>query len=335
MKSLIAFFLFISPFFIYAETNGCVSESEPTSCCPREWYASVDALYWTVGHAPIFAAIKVDNNDNPDRQPLYMKGTYDGGARARFGFRESNKFADISYLNFYAPESKFFVRGDAFNFMIPSGGRAGTNSAVNFLDVTVQFRYQNVDLRYGVPLPACCHVLPFAYAHVRWVRVDYTYDAQGELSSSFFGGSVFRMKQHSGFQGGGLGLGLGGTYPFWKNFNLRSNLGLLALIGSTYFDYLSRDDGVFGSFPTIFTKRETWNHVIPGLDFQISLNYNFCLCRCFAIALELGYELDWYADILNYSSINLIPQGGNGRVMPFSTQSLSLGGPFFRLTVGY
>lgn len=322
------------PFFSRAETNACVSEPELTCCYPREWYASVDALYWTVGHAPIFAAIKLDNNDNPNRQPLYMKGTYDGGARARFGFRESNKFAHISYLNFYATENKFFVKGDEFTFMLPSGGRAGTNSNVNFLDVGVKFRYQNVDLLYGVPLPTCFHVLPFAYAHARWARIDYTYDADGELRFGFPGESSFRMKQQSGFQGGGLGLGLGGTYSFWKHFNLHSNVGVLALIGSTYFDYLSRDDGA-GDLATIFTKRDTWNHVIPGMDFQISLDYNFCLCRCFTVAVEIGYELDWYADILNYSSINLIPQGANGRIMPFSTQSLAFGGPFFRLTVGY
>ncbi|MCC5832637.1 MAG: hypothetical protein JJU12_06300 [Chlamydiales bacterium] len=326
-------------------------------CCGN-FYGTVEGLYWRVNHDPIGIARRANGNVN---EPVYLiddtyhYGRYSGGVRARAGYEACAFFADIAYLYFSDTDKKSQNR-DRFSFMTLAGETPFNNDPtfgdedavvigpqINYDSVNsrARFRYQNVDLRFGYTFcPICCFE-PFVYVDARWVKVDYRRTLYGEGFDGSTGESLLlNSSTRSRFSGGGLGLGLGGRYTLFGKFGIASSFNFIALIGETLFNYsasqpvLFENQGIIQDFNPNFERSKKWDHVFPGVEFRIGVDYAFCLCN-FDFVVEVGYELDWYSNLLFYPSKNEPFAVGSAGIPTFTSQDIGFSGPFFRLTAAF
>lgn len=160
------------------------------------------------------------------------------------------------------------------------------------------------------------------------VRVDY----KRTLFAIDNDGDTFNSRAFSRFNGGGLGIGFGGHYSICGNFGIGSTFNFIALIGETLFNFSASDEDT--GINAHFARSKGWDHVIPGFEFRLGIDYAFCLCK-FDFTVEVGYELDWYSDLLFYPSHNLPAPEMSARIPTTDCQSIGFAGPFFRLTAAF
>ncbi|MFZ0565946.1 MAG: hypothetical protein WAM28_07165, partial [Chlamydiales bacterium] len=77
-----------------------------------------------------------------------MTGVYDPGVRVRFGVQCRDWFSDLSYLYFCSEENISAEIGD-FDQMIMAGSPQFQQGSIIAVKSSDQFRYQNVDGRFG------------------------------------------------------------------------------------------------------------------------------------------------------------------------------------------
>lgn len=305
-------------------------ENYSNECCQQgNFYVTLEALYWQPMHYPIFVARRSMSDVNPaPRDELYLNGTYDPGVRARLGYLTCNCFTDIAYLYFHSDE-KHDRSIDNFNKMEIAGAPPSYDTEI-YAKGRSKFRYQNVDGRYGQFFCRCGNNFAFYYANARWVKVDF----KNQVRAVPVGGTDFLdfFKQDSHFNGGGFGLGLGGHYVLCGKLGIAGNVGIMAIIGQTSLkNFNSNFDLGFFVTEAFLKRSENWTHVVPALDFRLGIDYAFCWC-CFNGKIEVGYELDYYANILRYASSNLVSTPNSERIPFFEVQDLGFAGPYFNLT---
>ena len=335
--------------------SAAIAHADYYDCCDPcydecgTFYGTVEGLIWRTNHCPIFVASKQNKNkgDNPGaRDIVYLDEDYEGGVRVRFGYETCAYFADVSYLHFENTDKQKAERGDFDDMQPAGGGHFGSDQdrGLDFLESRVKFRYQNVDFRYGRFFCQESCLAPYLYAHARWLRVTFENEVAGGAieddpqSNGVDQESISRysLNQKSTFKGGALGLGLGAHYTFCGNFGIGTNLGFMALIGETDIQYTSTNEvGTTRGPNTVFISKDCWDHVTPGVEFRLGIDYSCGLCGCFQVDVEVGYELDWYSDLLYYYSANASASGSSGRIPAFSCQDIGFAGPFVRLTVGF
>jgi len=301
-------------------------------CWDGNFYLTVEGLYWTVNHCPIGVARR-SNQNSVDPEGLtaetYLYNEYDGGVRGRIGYEFCSFFTDVAYL-YYSNKEKEDEELDGFNAMRVAGGPPSDEDQ-SFISSKAKFRYQNVDVRLGYNLCQTNCFTPFVYVNARWVRVDFK-NIVDAIDTDTTNPELFHARQASRFNGGALGVGLGGHYTFCGNFGIGSTANFMALIGQTTFNYSKINES--RSYNPFFEKTYSWDHVTPSVEFRLGLDYSCCLF-CFDVTVEIGYELDWYPNLLYYFSENEPAPGASFRIPNLTCQDIGFSGPFFRLTAGF
>ncbi len=310
------------------------------NCC--NYYGEIEALCWQTVHAPVFVARKflggVANGTPRPREEYYLDGnTYDPGVRVRAGAQYCSWFGDLSYLYFYSDERISEDRG-SLNRMTMAGSPAfsPTNGKIVSVKSTGKYEYQNVDGRVGHLFYLGRCIDAFLYANARWIRVDFRNVTTGIPVDPLPADPSLQnfFKQGANFKGGGGGLGAGVSYNLCGNLSLRGNLGLMAIFGkSRLLNFSTRFIDGTDISTNVLLNPESHYQFVPAIDFKLSLSYTLCICNC-PLDAELGYELDYYSEILRYASNTEV---GSVRAdsPPFDDQSIGFEGPYFRLTVRY
>ncbi len=315
---------------LYADYGSC----DPCCCPSCEIYLDIDALYWKTMHCPIFVARRSIGNQaslgSPrPRDDLYHMGEFDGGVRARLGYQQCNTFTDLSYLYFYSKDDESEDMDD-FNRM-RMAFLPGVNNQSRVLNVAskAEFRYQNVDGRFGRFFCFSDCFNAFFYGNARWVKIDFKQSLEG--TSEDIPSSPNSAKQDSHFNGAGLGLGTGARYRICGNFGLTATTGVMAIIGeSNLKNFASTWDENSGLHDSFLDNQETWCHILPAFDFRVGLEYA-CCWHCFDMRVEVGYELNYYNNILRYASENSFPSPGSAEIPVFSCQDIGFGGPYLNI----
>lgn len=315
------------------------------SCCNPcdnfcgNYYVEIEALYWKTMHDPIFVARRSSQTRGSDfvtnpKDELYHTGDWSWGVRGRLGYETCDWFADISYL-YYASEDKRSEGLGGFNrlHIVGSPAFAG-NETETFVASKAKFHYQNIDGRWGHFFYNQCQSNIFLYGNARGVKIDYDQHSRGIPSTSTTFDDYFI--QEAEFRGGGLGMGIGSHYRFCGNFGIGGNAGILAVMGNTRYNFRSfyLQSSAPGTQETHLAKAENWWHMLPAFDFKVGIDYEFCW-SCFNFGIEVGYELNYYANILRSHSENSMSLPSSERIPTLQQQDIGFGGPFVNVDISF
>ncbi len=313
------------------QANGNESQCwEDNQCCYEnscgKFYFGADWLFWNANHSPIFVGKRFDSlssaEANGKRDESFFNRHEGDGFRLRLGYDTGCSFAEVSYLHFTSDKHKSIERDD-FDFLYAPGGLF-TN--LNSLKAKSELDYNNLDFCFGRTFCASECLEPFFYANARWVSIHFEKREKGVIDQE--APNTFKNHEKSEFNGGALGLGIGGRYNLGCNFGLNGKAGTMAVIGTTKLEWSTRDDTK--THPHSSIKDQKWNHVVPGFELALGLDYSKCFCNCYNLTVEFGYELQYYSEILRYGSSNLLSQGSSN-LESWDAQDIGFSGPYFRL----
>lgn len=292
-----------------------------------EFYGAVEALYWKPAHTPILAGRQIgpDGGGIRPRKNLLIYGEFDWGVRVQGGYAFCCNFVDLSYLYYDSSTNSNFSAAPGSVIRFPSG--AATDNLTN-LKSKLDWRYQNVDFRFGrCLLEGCCWEL-FSYLNGRWVEVklhnlDTGYRSGSAVADTFL--------QKSKFQGGGLGLGICSIYTLFDSLKIKGSFGAMGIYGEQNHS-ISRFFETDIPNSTLILKENPRNYLLPAIEFRLGAAYPFCL-GCFHFAVEAGYELDYYFNITKHNVA--IDRNAEDDVVHLNYYDAGFGGPYFRLSATF
>lgn len=286
------------------------------------YYLDAEVLYWKPIHEPILTARVLTSAVS--QHDLDLTGQYDVGGRVRLGYEVCDWFFDVAYLYYRGTDHNeatgvpdFIAVDPVFDF-----------SQVSFFETKAAIRYQNIDARIGHHLCSGRWWDTFVYANARWVTMDIINMAEfKDVDGDNF--TLETLRQTGDFNGGGLGLGLGGNVCAWRGFGLTSTAGITLIYGeSRAEDYtiIRLDGDDITSNTAVLINQPTPNcytHAFPAFDLRFGVDYNFCM-GCLDVTAEVGYELDYY--------FNVLPLSQN-RLEQSEFSDMGFAGPYFKLAI--
>jgi len=293
----------------------------------QDYYGDIEALYWKPSHAPIIAGRQIGPSGGGlrFRENFIIKGDHDWGVRARFGYAGCGFFLDASYLYYDESNTSSFTAAPGSVIRMPSG--AGSDN-LQFLSSKLSWRYQNVDVRYGHHFLRDCRSTFYAYGNARWVKVEFSNLDTGIRTTPLVNPDTYLQK--TDFNGGGLGVGVGGRYALCWGFGLGGSLGAMAVIGDLDPTIALFEADIGNSFLTVEENAATC--VLPALELRFGLDWSK-QCRCLKLGAEVGYELDTYFDLTRHNIG--IDRDGADDVPQLTYFGTGFGGPYFRVSARY
>ncbi|MCH9628187.1 MAG: hypothetical protein S4CHLAM2_18420 [Chlamydiales bacterium] len=294
----------------------------------HEFYGELEALYWKPTHAPIIVGRRLTNFGTGfrPRENLLVTSAADWGVRGRMGYKRDRGFVDLAYL-YYGSSNQAH-----FNATPPSTIRmvSGSNSDdIASLSAELNWRYQNVDARIGYDLIAYSEGQLYLYGNVRWVEVVFHNQDVGVRSDPPVG-ALDIYTQRTCFDGTGLGLGLGGWYPFFWRLRVGGSLGVMSLIGCLDPEITLFEADTGNELVRVRERHKTY--VIPAFEVRFGVDCHFSLCGL-RIGAEIGYELDYYQDVIRHNIG--IDRDGADDVPQIDYYGAGFGGPYIRFGVNY
>lgn len=267
----------------------CVAATQPAQsmgCCGIDGDLSVgvQALYWKPSHCAYEYARTAAGQGNPSIISVSdIKADYDWGFRALAGYECGCFYSQVSYQWLQTDDQAVANQSEAI----------GLSRANDQVRARLFYEYQNVDLRAGQYLhhSGGCHFGVFG--NVRWVDLKRNNRVDGFTAN---GSSSWTQKAR--FNGAGLGVGTSGNFCLWEGLNGFGEFNLMGIIGDrkTPTSQTIPDTG-----PIVNIRFRSNTCVIPAMDFRVGLDYKFCTCGT-TIALEVGYEMNYYWNALEYES---------------------------------
>ncbi|MBS0622530.1 MAG: hypothetical protein JSR80_06195 [Verrucomicrobia bacterium] len=205
----------------------------------------------------------------------------------------------------------------------------------------LHWRYQYVDVRIG-GIQSSCNGEMYGFINGRWIDLEHKRFATGTLTESIGGGTTTitqNAREKAQFQGGALGLGVGGRRNLLCNFGITGELNIFGVIGkrqtTASFENLQVVTGgtTPGTTDTFFVPGyKSVTSVTPELDVRIGLDYTW-RCNCWAIIGEVGYELDYFWNVFDFpNEVNPGLTGGfSGTAWRNNCDDVGFSGLFFGL----
>lgn len=294
----------------------------------EEFYGSIEALYWQPTHSPIVAGRQIgpDGGGLRPRENLLIDGSYDWGFRVQGGYDACSFFVDLSYLHYNSSTKESFQAAPGSVIRMPSGS---TTDNLRSLQSELDFKYQNVNLCYGYYFIRDCCWEVYTYCNARWLKLNFSnFDVGARFT---IGSRPETFLQKSNFHGGGLGVGVGAAYSFWKKLALHFSCGSMIILGDHNHDVIRFfESDIANALLTVDEKPRVF--ALPEIEFRLAISYPFCLSRLHFLA-EIGYELDYYFNIIRHNIG--IDRDGADDVVQLSYFGAGFGGPFVRLSVGF
>lgn len=185
----------------------------------------------------------------------------------------------------------------------------------------LKHRYNRVNLRFGHRFYCGCNVNLYAYAGGRFVDIH-----RRERVSTPEG----NLRQRSKFSGGGLEVGLLGTYDLGCGVHVVGNLGGLTILGRQRTD-VCQATTVEEEHLAILQRTQC----VAGWDVRGGINYSFC-CWCFNATLEIGYEMNYYLSPLALHpgefGVTISSANADNRTR---TVNVGFGGPYLSLMLRF
>jgi hypothetical protein len=206
------------------------------------------------------------------------------GGRIQGRYDRDCLFAQLSYLYLRTTDTAEINRANA-NILMPQ-----LPVGLNRVRAQLKHRYQNVDLRVGRYLLKECENTFYLFSNARWVDINYRESTTG-ASPAF----QVNFLQKANFEGGGLGVGFGGSYGLFGGLSCFGEFGPMAVIGrqTAPIQRATINGGVS------FFNMTDQTCVIPATDFLFGLRYRYD-CSCLSILAQVGYEINYYWDALKY-----------------------------------
>ena len=324
-------------------------------CC--NWWCGdlglgLDYLYWKPMHCPFHYASEItmfEATGSParDEKRVYeVKADYDSGFRVHADYELCCSFLNVSYLFYRSSERRHREpeRGGTAspNVFVPTNIPLGSAGGANplsfaFVEGSMRFTYQNVDVRYGQFLHRMCGCNIYTFGNLRYVDLERKDAVNGvDIDTE---NPNWRFERKSEFQGLGFGVGLGGNFHICNGFIATGELNTMGIIGN-----LKTPTDVVNEAATpaeLRTKYPSPTCIIPALDFRLALNYQLC-CPCVIIDLEVGYEVNYYwgplafADDRAYPTVDITTASGAEILEINDTRvchDIGFAGPYFGITL--
>jgi Legionella pneumophila major outer membrane protein precursor len=254
-----------------------------------DFTAGAHALYWKPSHCAYEYARTEAGQGNPSIISVSdIKADYEWGFRVFGGYAQGCFYSQLSYQWLQTTDNATANQAEAI-------GLSGGNNQVRG---RLFYEYQNIDIRAGQYLHhgRGCHFSVFG--NVRWVDLKRNNRIEG-LSEA----GVASWTQKAKFDGAGLGVGTAGEFCLWQGLNGFGEFNLMGLIGDRKTP-LHQTTSTAGAVSNV--RFSSNNCVIPAMDFRVGLNYTFD-CWCSTFGLEVGYEMNYYWNALEYEA----PTGTN------------------------
>jgi Legionella pneumophila major outer membrane protein precursor len=262
------------------------------SCCDPCWdrcdwcgnfEVGAHALYWK----PMTCAWAYGSLARPNEMLVKtIKPDYAWGFRLFGLYTRDCFFAQLTYTWLQTRDGT--DRLDELNV----NGFINLVNQLNRAAAKLDYDYQNVDLRLGQFIhrsPGCQFNL---FGNVRWVEIEENRHLFGnnQLTGDLGAASITYKTEFSGV---GLGVGTSGEYGLGCNFNAFGQLNFMAIIG----DRQNPNNHIrtAARASTIDYKSNTC--IIPAADLRFGFNYEWT-CRCLTTVWEIGYETNYYWNVL-------------------------------------
>ncbi|MBS0622532.1 MAG: hypothetical protein JSR80_06205 [Verrucomicrobia bacterium] len=228
----------------------------------------------------------------------------DWGFRVWGDYIQDCMFVGVGYEWFQANDSAR-LDGPAGSIILRDNV-TGLDSATG----NVKWRYQNVDVRVG-GIKSSCNGEMYGFINGRWIDLEHKRHARG-VGFTTQTNTTTLVTQHgrekAQFQGGALGIGVGGRRNLLCDFGVIGELNILGVIGkrqtTATFENISAvtttATGVIATTDTVYAPGyKSVTNVTPELDFRVGLDYTWC-CDCWTIIGEVGYELDYFWNVFDF-----------------------------------
>ncbi len=274
-----------------------------------EYEVGVDVLYWMPMQCDYtFASFPVDFNI----RTFAVEQDYFWGARPFIRANKGCNWAQLSYLGYRNTDTGMVESGNVISV-------AGINASLFSRALgKLHQRYQNVDLRVGRDL----YTNFYLFGNVRYVDLKFiqTTRAAGPAGTAI-------IVESATYQGGALGVGMGGHICFWDYFKAFGEINPQGVIGEQ--KNPKNRAIVLGANTFIINQKATC--VTPELDAKLGIEMNFCWGGKEFMG-QVGYEVHYFWDALRYK--DRVPG-----VVPAPTDvvghDVGFAGPFARFRVTF
>ncbi|MBS0622055.1 MAG: hypothetical protein JSR80_03755 [Verrucomicrobia bacterium] len=278
-----------------------------------DFAVGVDALYWKPLHCDYVIGRKDITGVNSTVSNIFaITADYAWGVRTYASYARDCNFIDASYLWFQAHDT--FFPGDGLISNVASNSTARPVGRLFF-------QYQNVDLRLGQILHKGCGCSFYVFADARWAFINERRQLNAIVISET--NSNLEIIHKSTFSGAGVGVGMGGQFSIWNCFSGFGRLTALSLIGNrqTPIESMISTDPI-----TQRVKFRSNTCIIPAIDVRLGLDYQW-ECGCLSTVWEVGYELDYYFQVLNTVNEQSNSLGVSSQVLR-SCKNIGFAGPY-------
>ncbi len=335
MKRLLSLLLILVGSTAFADQSFIVRSAccpPKNDCCSGEFGLSAEALFWR----PIVCNDDYALLNVPFIQTVFaVESEFDVGVRVGAWYDADCWFASARYTWFDSTSSDSQSRPIQDLFIRDFGSEEPVARASE----SFCYQYQDANLRWGTACSRtkCCTL--YAFAEARWVNVEGT----RKINGAQLNGGILFSRDHSAFDGGGIGLGIGSKAIILSCLHLDTELGTVGVIGSRRHDYSRAARAGTGPFDATGATYASNTIFVPGLDASVKLSFIRCICNI-DFSLFIGWEYEYYWNIIqfNQSAIAfdnrpgtpvgtlLAIQEGTGRC-----RNIGFGGPTVGVTVKY
>lgn len=261
-----------------------------------------DVLYWKPTHCTWnYATLFFPDQSNPTNVRTFdLKSDYDFGFRVNVALLRNCLYTQASYLWIKTnDDQKARVQPDSVLVISSFTDTLPANTSLAQANARQRFTYQNFDIRLGNYLHRSRGCDFHLFANLRWAEIEKEQLLRGTVEdtggNALFGGQLERDFR---FYGIGLGVGMGGEFCLFQGFNALGEVGLMGLIGNRKVRRHYFLDPLGEATDTTYPTQTT---VVPAAQFRLAINYSWCT-QCATIIAELGYELDYYWNAINFTN---------------------------------
>ncbi len=265
-----------------------------------------------------------------------IQPNYNFGFRVGLGyvFPSSGNDAQLNWTHFYKNSDDSATAGsNQFISALPTSDVFG-NGNINGTQITastsanMKFRLDNIDLDTGQYLDIGTRLQTRLFAGLRLTHlknnITDNYSGIPLLVPTTF--ATESNTYNSKFNGIGPRFGVDTSYHVTHCFGVAAHAAVALLVGkidsdSSFVNTAANADGA--TTTTSSTITDSSHQIVPNLDGKLGVNYSYLFRNTTAINAELGYQVSYYKDAVNW----LQPSGGT------EFDSAAFDGPYLSLNI--
>ncbi len=207
----------------------------------------------------------------------------------------------------------------------------------------VHYKYDSIHLDYGIIFDPWGCFQSELYAGVNAVRIR---ESRTTKFSHANNRSRSSLNVPSTFRGLGPEFGVDFSFGIWRGIQLSGDASASLLVGKHHgntkysykFSRCAEEDS--STYKSPCSQKNSKTLLVPAFEGRLGFSYEFCLCGCYDINFEAGYEAKIYIDVIqsnhvSHNSTNSDRTNRHAFTFHRSIDNFALSGPYVSLDVNF